>query len=175
MATKTKKSSKSKAKPKSATAATPMGLSSSPMGLSNAPCTHPCTNVVRFFEDRDVPANTGIGSVLTNIDGYSYINIYVKFNQKTANEAPVNLGVMFSLDAAGTMKARRYVNLEANLPAQQNTNFIQVSGAGAWHGSPHNISAYIVRLPVMGPFVQVFAENFTPLARKVSIWAYLVA
>jgi|GEM_PF-705815 len=176
MAAKSKKSSKSKAKPTAATAAaTPMALSRSPMGLSNAPCTHPCTNVITLIDNRDVPANTGIGSSLTNIDGYSFINIYVKFSQKAANEAPVNLGVVFALDAAGAIGARRYVNLEANVPALQNTNFIQVSGAGSWSGSPHNISTYIVRLPVMGPFVQVFAENFTPLARKVSVWAYLVA
>ncbi|MBV9211463.1 MAG: hypothetical protein JOZ52_12570 [Acidobacteria bacterium] len=126
--------------------------------------------------DRDVPANTGISlPPYTNIDGYSYINIFVRFDQKEANEAPVNLGVMFAFDANGTMGARRYVNLEANVPAIQNTNFIQVSGAGSWHGSPHNISTYMVRLPVMGPFIQVFVENFTPLKHRVSVWAYVVA
>ncbi len=33
----------------------------------------------------------------------------------------------------------------------------------------------MVRLPVMGPFIQVFVENFTPLKHKVSVWAYLVS
>lgn len=161
MATKTKQSGKAKA---------------AESKLSKADCSHPCTDVVKFMTDKEVPANTGISlPPYTSIDGYSFINIFVLFDQKEANEAPVNLGVMFAFDANGTMGARRYVNLEANVPATQNTNFIQVSGAGSWHGNPHNISTYMVRLPVMGPFIQVFVENFTPLKHKVSVWAYLVS
>jgi hypothetical protein len=91
------------------------------------------------------------------------------------DEPPVDLGVAFAFDASGTMSTRRYLNLEANVPGPQNVNFIEVSGAGTWPGSPHNTSSYVVRLPVMGPFVEVFVYNRAPFPRKVSVWGYLVA
>ena len=43
------------------------------------------------------------------------------------------------------------------------------------HGSPHNISSYLARFPVMGPFVEVFVYNRAAMARKVSVWGYLVS
>ena len=73
------------------------------------------------------------------------------------------------------MGARRYVNLEANLPGPQSTNFVDVSGIGSWHGSPHNISSYVARFPIMGPYVQVFVYNREAVKRKVSVWGYLVS
>ena len=87
----------------------------------------------------------------------------------------MDLGVIFAFDANGTMGARRYANLEENLSGPQSTNFIEVSGQGSWHGSPHNISSYLARFPVMGPFVEVFVYNRAAMARKVSVWAYLVS
>jgi hypothetical protein len=136
----------------------------------------PCTKVVQFMTDREIPANTGISlPPYTEVDGYRHINIFLTFTQEKADEPPVDLGVIFAFDANGTMGARRYVNLEANVPGPQNTNFIEVSGAGSWHGSPHNISSYAARLPVMGPFVEVFVYNRAPIPRTASVWAYLVA
>lgn len=55
--------------------------------------------------------------------------------------------------------ARCYVNLEQNVASPQRTNFIAVSGEGSWHGSPHNISSYVARFPVMEPFGEVFIYN----------------
>lgn len=139
-------------------------------------CCPPCTKVVKFMTDHEVPANVGISlPPYTNIDGYRYINIFVQFTQKAANEAPVDLGVIFAFDANGKLGARRYANLEDNLPGPQSTNFIEVSGSGSWHGSPHNISSYLARLPVMGPFIEVFVYNRAPLKRTVNVWAYLVS
>lgn len=145
------------------------------MSEEKRPCVRPCTDIVKFMTDKEVPANVGISiPPYTNIDGYSYINIFVRFTQEKPDEPPVDLGVMFAFDEKGTMRARRYVNLEANLPSPQHVNFIEVSGEGSWHGSPHNISTYIARFPVMGPFVEVFVYNKAPFPRKVSVWAYLV-
>jgi len=145
-------------------------------GTPSRTCYPPCTKVVKLITDRDVPANTGISlPPYTEVDGYRHINLFVRFSQQRADEPPVDLGVIFAFDANGTMGARRYVNLEANVPAPQALSFIEVSGAGTWHGSPHNISTYAVRLPVMGPFVEVFVYNRAALVRKVSVWAYLVA
>ena len=139
-------------------------------------CNPACTKVIKFYTDKEIPANTGISQPPYNsVDGYRYINIFVTFTQETANEQPVDLGVIFAFDEQGTMRARRYVNLEANVAAQQPVNMINVSGAGTWHGSPHNLSSYAVRLPVMGPFVEVFPFNRGTTPRKINVWAYLVS
>ena len=129
-----------------------------------------------FLTDHKVPANTGISvPPYTKIDGFRFLNVFVRFTQETASEPPVDLGVIFAFDKKGTMGARRYVNLEENVTSPQATNFISVSGSGAWHGSPHNISSYTARFPVMGPFVEVFVYNQAPTVRKVSVWSYLVS
>jgi hypothetical protein len=139
------------------------------------PCLKACTKIVKFMTDHDLPASTGISlPPYTEIDGYHYINIFVKFTQETAAEEPVNLGVIFAFDSNGTMGARCYVNLEENVASLQSTHFIEVSGAGTWHGTP-KISTYMARIPVMGPFIQVFIYNKAPVARKVTVWGYLVS
>ncbi len=139
-------------------------------------CMLACTKVVKFMTDHEIPANIGISiPPYTEIDGYRYINIFIRFTQKEAVEPPVDLGVIFAFDAKGTMGARRYVNLEANLSSPQSTYFIEVSGRGTWHGSPHNISSYVARFPVTGPFVEVFVYNRATVSRKVSVWGYLVS
>ena len=140
------------------------------------PCNLACTRIVRFMTDRVLPPSVGISvPPYTGIDGYRHINIFVRFSQVAADEAPVDLGVVFAFDANGTMGARRYVNLEQNVSAPQSTNFIEISGHGSWHGSPHNISSYLARFPVMGPFIEVFVYNRAPIKRTVSVWGYLVS
>lgn len=144
--------------------------------LTSGPCNPACTEIVKFMTDREIPPSIGVSlPPYTNIDGYRHINIFVRFTQKTADEAPVDLGVIFAFDADGTMGSRRYVNLEQNLTAPQSNNFIGVSGGGSWHGSPQNISSYLARIPVMGPFIEVFVYNQAPIKRKVTVWGYLVS
>jgi hypothetical protein len=140
------------------------------------PCNPACTNVLKFMTDHDVPPSVGISlPPYKPIDGYRHINVFVRFSQVASDEAPVDLGVIFAFDANGTMGARRYENLEENVSGPQSTNFIEVSGQGSWHGSPHNISTYVARFPVMGPFIQVFVYNRAPIKRIVSVWGYLVS
>lgn len=140
------------------------------------PCNPACTSIVKFMTDRELPPSVGISlPPYTNVDGYRHLNLFVRFSQAAADEPPVDLGVIFAFDAAGTMGARRYANLEANLSGPQSTNFIEVSGRGSWHGSPHNISSYSARFPVLGPFVEVFVYNRAPIRRTVSVWGYLVS
>ena len=140
------------------------------------PCNPACTKVLKFMTDHEVPPGVGISlPPYKAVGGYRYINIFVRFSQKAADEPPVDLGVIFAFDAAGAMGARRYANLEENLTGPQSTNFIEVSGQGSWHGSPHNISTYVARFPVMGPYVEVFVYNRAPIKRIVSVWAYLVS
>lgn len=140
------------------------------------PCNPACTRVIRFMTDHEVPPDIGISiPPYQGIDGYRFINIFVQFSQQAANEPPVDLGVVFAFDKSGKLGARRYANLEANVPGPQSTNFIEVSGSDSWSGSPYNVSSYVVRFPVMGPFVQVFVYNRAPIKRVVTAWGYLVS
>ena len=142
---------------------------------TKAPCAPPCTHVVKFYTGQEIPASVGISSgVYTSVDGYRHLNVFVEFSQTAQNEPPVDLGVVFAFDAQGKLGARRYVNLEPNVPYPQGTSFIEVSGLGSWHGSPANISSYVARFPVLGPFVQVFVYNRADFDRTVSVWGYLV-
>ena len=144
--------------------------------VAPGPCNPACTNTIKFMTDQALPPSTGISlPPYTDINGYRYINIFVKFSQVAADEPPVDLGAVFAFDASGAMGARRYANLEQNVSSPQSTNFIEVSGRGSWHGSPHNISTYLARFPVMGPFIEVFVFNRAAIARKVSVWGYLVS
>jgi hypothetical protein len=144
--------------------------------VTELPCFKPCTKTIKFMTEKQVDPNIGISlPPYTEVDGYSHINIFVRFTQETANEPPVDLGVIFAFDKKGKMGARRYVNLEHNVQAPQATNFIEVNGSGTWHGQQWKISTYLARLPIMGPYVQVFVYNRATVARKVSVWAYLVA
>jgi hypothetical protein len=140
------------------------------------PCNPACTTIVRFMTDHVLPPSVGISlPPYTSIDGYRHINIFVRFTQAAVDEPPVDLGVIFACDVNGAMGARRYVNLGHNLSGPQSTNFIEVSGRGSWHGSPQNISSYLARFPVMGPFIEVFVYNRAPIQRTVSVWGYLVS
>jgi hypothetical protein len=139
-------------------------------------CELACTRVVKFMTDHEVGPNIGISlPPYQAVGGYRFINIFLQFSQQAAGELPVDLGVIFAFDKNGKLGARAYTNLEANLPGPQSVNFIEVSGSGTWHGSPHNISSYVARFPVMGSFVQVFVYNRAPVARIVSVWGYLVS
>lgn len=140
------------------------------------PCNPACTKVIKFMTDQKVPPSVGINlPPYASIDGYRFVNIFVQFSQVASDEAPVDLGVVFAFDKNGTLGARRYVNLEENLPGPQSTNFIEISGSGSWHGSQWNISSYLARFPVMGPFAEVFVYNRAPIERIVSVWAYLAS
>lgn len=139
-----------------------------------SPCQLSCTKTVKFYTDKSIGPNIGISTgVYTNVDGYRFLNIFVEFSQLSAAEQPVNVGAIFGFDAGGKLGARAYVNLEDNVPSPQKLNFISVDGGGTWHGSPHNKSSYCMRIPVMGPFVQVFVYNTHNAARTVNVWAYL--
>jgi len=144
--------------------------------ITPGPCNPACTSVIKFMTDQEVDPSVGINiGPYHNISGYRYINIFVQFTQAAADEAGVDLGVVFAFDASGTMGARCYVNLEGNLSSPQITDFIEVSGQGTWHGSQWNVSSYVARFPVLGPFVEVFVYNKAPIKRTVNVWGFLVS
>jgi hypothetical protein len=146
-----------------------------PFGPQRDPCE--CllrTKVVTFYEDYTIPAGIGVSSgTYTQVDGYRYINIFCEYEQQGAQEAPVSLGVVFAFSPGGANGSRRYFTFEENFSGTADPQMITLSGKNSWHGSPHNKSSYIARLPIMGPYVQVFPFNHEDKERKLNIKAYL--
>jgi hypothetical protein len=133
------------------------------------------TKVIEFYVAHELAPNVGISRPsYYDVDGYRYINIFVEFTQQTAGEKGIGLGVMFALDAAGKYGSRRYANLEENVEAPQIPAFIGVRGENCWHGAQHLKGSYNVRLPIMGPYMNVFPFNESVSQTKTfSIVGYL--
>ncbi len=132
------------------------------------------SKTIPIYEDHVIPANIGISTgVYTNVDGYRYVNIAIEFEQKSANEEPVSLGVIFGHNSGGKWGSRRYFNFEENFSSPADPQMITLTGKGSWHGHPHDKSSYVARLPVMGPYIQVFPFNHHSEERKISVVLYL--
>ena len=143
-------------------------------GCDATNCCEIKTKAIVIYEDHSIPANTGISTgVYTEVDGYRYANIAVEFEQKTAAEEPVSLGVVFAHNENGKWGSRRYFTFDENFTGSAAPQAFTVTGEASWHGQPHNKSSYIARLPVMGPFLQVFPFNKHDEARRISIVLYL--
>ena len=137
-------------------------------------CSTAKTKTITIYDGFSIPANSGISTgVYTEVDGYRYVNIAVEFEQKAPAEEPVSLGVMFAHSQNGKWGSRRYFTFDQNFSGMADPQMITVSGKAGWHGHPHDKSSYIARLPIMGPFLQVFPFNHHNEARKLSIVLYL--
>ncbi len=143
------------------------------------PAFDPCkclaaTKIITFYENDTIPAGIGISKgSYENVDGYRFINIVVEFEQVEAGEDPVSLGVMFAFSSSGANGSRRYFNFEQNINYVPDPQIITLSGNNSWHGAPQNVSTYTARLPIMGPYVQVFPFNREDKARRITIKAYV--
>jgi hypothetical protein len=84
------------------------------------------TNIITLFDREKIPANTGISKSYVNVQGFHYANIFVEFEQKTADEEPVSVGVLFSLSPEGELSARRYFTFDENFRAPADPQFIDV-------------------------------------------------
>ena len=113
-----------------------------------------------------------------NIDGYRHINILVRW--PLDDKRGVELTVIFAFDSKGDMMSRNYVTFEENIPARivrgrrqgVLTNYITVDGSDSWFKGV-SISNYLVRLPVMGPYIKVIVSR--GYDRRISVWGYLVS
>lgn len=132
------------------------------------------SKMVTVYDDTPIGADMGIstGSCL-EVDGWRYANVFVEFEQHGPDEKPLSLGVVFAPEAGGKCGARRYFTFEENFSGEADPRMITLSGKGSWHGSPHDKSSYVARLPVMGPYLQVFPYNHHSAPRKFSIVIYL--
>lgn len=142
-------------------------------GCSSVPTTAK-TKTIAIYDNDTIPANVGISTGLyTKVDGYRYVNIVVEFEQKSAGERPVSLGVIFAHSVNGKLGARRYFTFDENFTAPADPQMITLSGNNSWHGHPHDKSSYIARIPIMGPYLQVFPFNHHDQPRKFSVVLYL--
>ena len=133
------------------------------------------SRVLRLQMEADIPANTELSIPPYNdVNGFRFINLVVKYIHEDPNEPPVDLGVEFAFDEKGLMSTRRYVNLEENLPAPQTVRHIQIEGPAS-AGTPNAVVTYVARIPIMGPFIEVFPKNRASVNRKVTVWGYLIA
>jgi hypothetical protein len=134
----------------------------------------PISEIIAIYDNAQIPGGTGISKgSYTKVDGYRYVNIAVEYQQESAAEAPLSLGVVFAYDPNGKLGSRRYFTFEQNFAAPADPQMITVSGKNCWHGSPHNKSSYIARFPIMGPYLQVFPSNGHGEPRKFSVVLYL--
>lgn len=148
-------------------------LAVSLQGCTSVP-TSSKTETITIYDNHTIPANIGISTgTYTRVDGYRYVNIVVEFEQKTAGEMPVSLGVVFAHSANGRLGARRYFTFDENYISPADPKMITLTGKNSWHGHPHDKSSYIVRVPIMGPYVQVFPFNQHDQPRKISVVLYL--
>jgi hypothetical protein len=132
------------------------------------------SKVITIYDNATIDANTGISTgQYTCCCRYRFVNVFVEFEQHAAQEQPVSLGVTFGFNKTGEMGSRRYFNFEQNFGAPAHPQMITLSGENCWHGTPHNRSSYIARLPVMGPYIQVFPFNHHDQQRQFSIKLYL--
>jgi hypothetical protein len=132
------------------------------------------TKIITFYEEYMIPGGVGVSSgVYTNVDGYRHINIFVEFEQQEADEELVSLGVVFAFGPSGKHGSRRYFTFEENFEGTADPQMITLSGRGSWHGTQWKKSSYTARLPIMGPYVQVFPFNHEKKDRMLNIMAYL--
>lgn len=143
-------------------------------GCATTNCGIAQTKTIAIYEDGNIPANIGISTgAYTKVDGYRYVNITVEFEQDSASEEPVSLGVKFAHDQRGKWGSRRYFTFEENFSGSADPQMITASGKNSWHGQQHAKSSYTARLPIMGPYLQVFPFNHHNEARKFSVVLYL--
>lgn len=108
-----------------------------------------------------------------DLDGRRHADVFVWFEQHGPDERPLSLGVVFAADPGGRRGARRYSGFEENFAGEADPRMITLSGEGSRHGSPHDKSSYVARLPVMGPYLRVFPYNHHSAPRKFSVVIYL--
>lgn len=139
------------------------------------PCNPACTSLVEFMADEDLAGSGELHSGYKSINRFRYINIMVRFRQKESDQTGVGLAIVFAFDAKGHMASGHYVNLEENCSAPQSPNLIHISGGNAWLNIEERYYSYLVRLPVMGPFVEVIAHNGGKIGKSVTVQGYLVS
>lgn len=129
----------------------------------------PFSQAITVYQDESIPAGQGVSRLEgIRVEGYHYANIFVEFEQKSADEKPLSIGVVFyhARDGLGAKRLFEPDHLEHPI-------YLEASGNHSWHGEQWGKSSYILRVPVAGSFLKVFPTNHHHQARKFSVIVYL--
>ena len=142
------------------------------------------TQTITVMTQQLIGASRGFNLGPSLVDGCRFINIYVQYRDSVSPPSPppggtpsVSLGVAFALSGRQEMQSRMYVNLESNIPSLQPVSLVDVSPKGPFVSTQgQNLlgkeANYVVRAPVMGPWVTVFAYYDASVPRYVWIKIY---
>ena len=132
------------------------------------------TKVITLYENCRIPGNAKESNAhYTNVDGYRYANITVEFDQPQDNRPPVSLEIIFAHNLNGKFAAKKYFTVGENLIDDLDLGKTTVTPQDSWHGHPQDKSSYIIRVPVMGPYMCVLPFNHYDFERYVSVGVYL--
>jgi hypothetical protein len=126
-----------------------------------------------IYDKSIIPEEKGISTgEYIKVDGYRYANIFVEFGQETADEKPVSMAMVF-YPGKGGQGARRYFSFSQGSPEAGKPVMLTAGGENSWHGGQWKKSSYIMRVPVMGAYMQLFPFNHHNKERELSVLIYL--
>ena len=139
----------------------------------------PESRVVVVYDSASIDPNIAIWNPQgIDVDGFRHANVFVEFEQRALDEEPLEVGVGFGPWPNGRAGTRNYFDFTGPGGASQSESsgkpptWISGSGLQTWHGE-QGISSYLIRVPVMGPYMWVYPQNNHTQARKFTVVVYL--
>lgn len=177
----------------------PRASSIPPMFISGALClsvllaTAGCATVSRpvsclaartivVYDDETIPGHRGVWKPEgIEVEGYTYATVFVEHEQHAFSEEPLEVGVGFAPWRDGRAGARSFYDFETERepgdselrPRESPLEWISGSGRIGWHGHPHDIASFGIRVPVLGPYMWVYPLNNHSEPRRFTIVVYL--
>ncbi len=131
------------------------------------------TRILRLMVETEVPGRSEISVPPCNeTNGFRTVNLFVRYTHEHPQEPPIDLRVEYAYDEKGLMKSSHWCAPAENGTGDMTARRLEFGGPPS-PGTPDAQSSFIVRLPVMGPYIEVYAINRASANRKVSVWAYL--
>jgi hypothetical protein len=132
------------------------------------------TKIVTIYENYRIPGKTVVNDTsYINVDGYRYANITVEFEQLQSSHPPVSLEVVFAHSPGGNLAAKEYFSVGLPRPEDFDVKARGVPLEERWHDQLRDTSSYIVRIPVMGPYMGFELFNHHDFERNLSVVVYL--
>jgi hypothetical protein len=134
------------------------------------------------YDDETIPAHRGVWNRHgIKVEGYSYATVFVEHEQHATAEAPLDVGVGFAPWRDGRAGARSFYDFETERIRGEGETGLRdsplewISGSGriGWHGHPHDITSFGIRVPVLGPYMWVYPLNGHSEPRRFTIVVYL--
>ena len=148
----------------------------------------PVTKVVTVIPTVQLQPSSGRGNSALNVDGYRMINLFVKSDPVLSTEdRGISLDIAF---APGTVTTGTWTDLSCD--GECLFNFDTQGTTSGFEAKYYRLAvsdrdvndrvkaggrdlSYVVRVPVLGPFIRVSATNRGSTPRNVEVVAYLVS